>query len=774
MTANKLLLICILIGLMLASFIEAKALFAGPACPEPFIVKQPDGSEFQAQTKGDERTNWVETEDGYPIIINKDSGNWEYAQIAPLIGLKPAGKIVGKDAPTGINKISAKDLRPFMQKEVMAGSSGSPFSAPENPQPAPLNILGTRKLVVILVNFADRSLTYTEPDWASRVFTATNSVTAYYNEVSYEQLTIAPAEETGGIPNNGIISVTLATNHPNTDNTFGVDNQLLTKDAILAADPYINFASFDTDANGSLTTNELHVMVIAAGWERSFSPYSSPSLWCHKWVIDNSISPTLTAPIVDGKTVGAYPGGYTQLGELHYNPSHQATIGPLVHELGHDLGTATVYFGLPDLYDTDGATGGNSDGAGKWDAMAGGSWNGAPSGNTPPHFSAWCKWYLGWITPTLITDTTFSVLFPRVETATGADRGVIQLQANPNGPEIGGTGEYFLIENRQLTGYDSALPGAGLFIWHIDETQSDNSTVARKLVDLEEADGLNELDTAGGDQGDTGDPYPTGALNKRIFDNDSNPNSKYYSGLDSNLIVSNISNSLATMSANIINPFDQPPVLTSPGDWSVDVTQLLSFTLSAYDPNSDPITYTMISTPTGATLDPVTGVFNWIPGYTQSGIYDVIFTATSTVLSDSKPVRITVLQTIPLSPTGLSAVKISTFASRLDWTDNSPNEEGFKIERSPDNSVFTQIATVGAGIISYQDNGLALNSNYYYHIRAYNNAGDSDYSNTALIPVQQTAAGSSGSDKKKSKCGLLGIEAVAAILMIRAMRKRWK
>jgi M6 family metalloprotease-like protein len=781
MARDRLLSFCVLAVLLLTSFIEANILYAGPACPKPFTIQQPDGSEFTAYAKGDEYTNWIETEDGYPIIINKDSGNWEYAEIAPLIGLKPAGKIVGKDAPVGVNKISAKDLRSFRSGQNATAGSSAQGSAPASagaPQQAPLNIVGTRKLVVILVNFANRPLNYTEPDWASRVFTGTNSVKTYYDEVSYEQLTIAPAEETNGIPNNGIISVTLISNHPNPGGAFGAANQQLTKNAIIAADPYINFASFDTDGNNSITTNELNIMVIAAGFEESYTPSGTPSLWCHKWVIDSSISPTLTAPIVDGKTVGAYPGGYTQLGELHGSQvsNHQATIGTMVHELAHDLGTATVYMGLPDLYDADGAIGGDSDGAGDWDAMASGSWNGSPSGNTPPHFSAWCKWYLGWLTPTEITVQTASVLFPRVETSSDTDRGVKQIHPNPNGPEIGGTGEYFLIENRQKIGYDAALPGAGLLIWHIDETQSDNKTPARKLVDLEEADGLNELDTAGGDQGDTGDPYPTGALNKRVFDNNSNPNSKFYSGLDSSLVISNISNSAATMSADILSPFDEPPILTSPGDWSIDVTQLLSFTLYAFDPNSDPITYTMAATPTGATLDSVTGIFNWIPGYTQEGIYDVMFTANSTILSDSKPVRITVSQTVPSSPTGLSAVVISTFASRLDWTDTSPNEEGFKIERSYDNSLFTQIDTVGVDITSYLDNGLSLRNNYYYRIRAYNSAGDSDYSDTFFIQAQQTTTGSSGSDKKKkkSKCGLLGIEAVVTILVMRAMRKRKK
>ena len=36
--------------------------------------------------------------------------------------------------------------------------------------------------------------------------------------------------------------------------------------------------------------------------------------------------------------------------------------------------------------------------------------------------------------------------------------------------------EYFLVENRQKTGFDVGLPGSGLLIWHIDQ-----QTVFRKI-----------------------------------------------------------------------------------------------------------------------------------------------------------------------------------------------------------------------------------------------------------------------------------------------------
>ncbi len=88
--------------------------------------------------------------------------------------------------------------------------------------------------------------------------------------------------------------------------------------------------------------------------------------------------------------------------------------------------------------------------------------------------------------------------------------------------------------------------------------------------------------------------------------------------------------------------------------------------------------------------------------------------------------------TIPEAPSGLTAVSASSSQINLAWTDNSTNETGFKIERSlSSSSGFSQIATVGAGTTSYQNSGLSNSTTYYYRVRAYNEAGNSSYSNTA-------------------------------------------
>jgi subtilisin family serine protease len=85
----------------------------------------------------------------------------------------------------------------------------------------------------------------------------------------------------------------------------------------------------------------------------------------------------------------------------------------------------------------------------------------------------------------------------------------------------------------------------------------------------------------------------------------------------------------------------------------------------------------------------------------------------------------------PAAPSELTALAVSSSQIHLSWTDNSNNETGFKIERSTDNRSYTQIATVGAGVTTFSDTGLSRNRRYYYRVRAYNEFGNSTYSNTA-------------------------------------------
>lgn len=68
------------------------------------------------------------------------------------------------------------------------------------------------------------------------------------------------------------------------------------------------------------------------------------------------------------------------------------------------------------------------------------------------------------------------------------------------------------------------------------------------------------------------------------------------------------------------------------------------------------------------------------------------------------------------------------------WIDNSSDELGFLIERGPDTSFTAGVIsfTISPNVTTYTDQSISLSSAYYYYrIRAYNTAGNSDYSNIA-------------------------------------------
>ena len=92
--------------------------------------------------------------------------------------------------------------------------------------------------------------------------------------------------------------------------------------------------------------------------------------------------------------------------------------------------------------------------------------------------------------------------------------------------------------------------------------------------------------------------------------------------------------------------------------------------------------------------------------------------------------------TPPAAPSGLTATAVSSSQIDLAWTDNADDEDGFHVERSLDGTSFTEIASVGANVTSYSDGSLSPSTTYTYRVRAYNSAGNSDYSNTASATTE--------------------------------------
>ena len=97
----------------------------------------------------------------------------------------------------------------------------------------------------------------------------------------------------------------------------------------------------------------------------------------------------------------------------------------------------------------------------------------------------------------------------------------------------------------------------------------------------------------------------------------------------------------------------------------------------------------------------------------------------------------------PEAPGGLSASALSSSQILLTWQDNSDDEEGFKIERD-EGAGFQEIATVPANQTSYLDENLTPATTYTYRIKAYNSAGESEYSNTAQATTLEALASCQG------------------------------
>ena len=515
------------------------------------LLHQPDGTRLTVRVFGDERYHGYESLRGFTIVRDGRSGYWAYARKTAGGRLVSSGRPATGPAPRSLRPHLRDGLRQAAALRARTRLPGSPFTpdavSPLSPQFPPT---GTQRELVILAAYANTTQSTAASDWTSRFFGSTGSLKNYYQDVSYGQLSFTPAAETFGTYADGIVGWVKVSAYNGPVGFSGDTNQVVA--AIKAADPYVNFGSYDTNRDGRLEPNELHVTIIAAGDEQASC--STSSVWGHEWQLGNS------APVLDGAYVGYY--AYTIFGELQCNKNgsgavvsrHQATVGIIAHEMGHDLG-------MPDLYDIDHSSNG---GVGYWSLMSSGTWNTAPgglAGSSPAELDAAMKAYMGWLTPQQVSGPASGVSLAQSETNPRA----VRLRNNPNGFDwsfgrASGTGEYFLLENRQRVGYDVGLPGCGVLIWHVNEAvTSSNSANANesgpRLLDLEEGDGQadNPLNPT--------DPWPSTAGE---FDDNSFPNARLYSGALSGVKVTTTSTTCSSsMSVNTADGTPRPASRTT-------------------------------------------------------------------------------------------------------------------------------------------------------------------------------------------------------------------
>jgi len=377
----------------------------------------------------------------------------------------------------------------------------------------------TYKALVILVDFSDKVYTAgwaagTPEDFDSLLFSTgknpTGSMSEYYFENSYGNFTLQGTVVGWVRAAEGAGYYTGDCDGSHGMGSYPQNAQRLVEEAVDLADASVDFSEFDNNGDG--TVDGLFVVHAGTGYEESGNDCEIHS---HQWNISSRYR--------DGVRIYSY----SIEPEETASQNRLSAIGVYCHEFGHVLG-------LPDLYDTDYS----SSGAGYWELMASGSYNG--SSQTPAGFSAWSKSKLGWLTLTNITSNQTDVSIPA-------------LAFNPAAYRLwkhGATGsQYWIIENRQRMGFDAALPGDGLLIWHIDDAVGGNTNDWHPKVFLEQADGRFDLQYDR-NSGDASDPYPNFGYAPHFHDK-TTPNSKDYSNASTEVAVWNISPSDSIMTADL-------------------------------------------------------------------------------------------------------------------------------------------------------------------------------------------------------------------------------
>jgi immune inhibitor A len=395
------------------------------------------------------------------------------------------------------------------------------------------NAVDTLRPLVLCVDFSDNVYTYSSAKFDTLLFSKnhvvpTGSFRDYYLENSYGK------HDPDGGEYGWVRAPQLYTYYSyGLEGLYGLyphNAQKLVEDVLYAADPYVNYADYDHNHDGLI--DGLIVVHAGPGAEETGD---SMQIWSHDWVLHSLVT-------LDGVKIQ----DYTMQPEKHKDGSF-ITIGVFCHEWGHFLGINW------EEYDPDYT----SEGLGNWSVMATGCYN--YNGRSPAHHSAFCKYYLGWSNTVVVSSNQINAVIPQAETSPVSYR----LWTS------GGVGnQYFMVENRQKTGFDSYLPGSGLLIYYVDEAQvngnqfewcpGDPANPHYKTA-LMQADGLYQLEGCYGapNEGDGNDPFP-GFLNKRAFDDTTTPNSHNYYNGSTQVAVWDISDSDSVMYANLDVTWSRP------------------------------------------------------------------------------------------------------------------------------------------------------------------------------------------------------------------------
>lgn len=484
----------ILTALALLAIASTQTMMAIPADPQAKKMRQPDGSYVTVMMRGDEHCHMLFSTDGTPLFYNAKTHAFEYAQLKA--GRLSGSGIIAKDAADRDMKAKAYVAKMDMnaiQKAALqnrsfetAKSNGSrKAGSPKRIRINDFPTIGHKKSLVILWEFSDTNFTSIEnpkqffngllntPGFTWEGTGINGSAVDFYHASSFNQFD--PEFDVVGP-----VKLSKPASYYGSD-TPSQDAKIY--EAIIescqALDDEIDFADYDTDNDGKVD----NIYFFYAGNGQADTPNGTELIWPHSWYLgETGWKQDL---VLDGKQIDRY----TCSNELRYKSDGTKVptgIGTFVHEFGHVLG-------LADHYDT--SYGMLTFGLGAWDTMASGSYNNDM--NTPPVFSAFERAELGWLDYTDLNIDADSInVLPYLADCNKAYRIKVD-GTNDN--------EYFILENRQKTGWDKYLPGHGMLTWHIDMDEAAwkgnyvNTDMTHQRVDIVEVDGIATDATRNGD-----------------------------------------------------------------------------------------------------------------------------------------------------------------------------------------------------------------------------------------------------------------------------------
>ena len=373
------------------------------------------------------------------------------------------------------------------------------------------SITGDKKGLIILVNFTDQSFSATQNDFY-KLANQVNYNSGNYKGSMYDYF-YAQSDGQFRLTFDVVGPYTVSQNcaYYGGNDSEGNDEHPaeMVIEALKLANGDVNYANYDWDGDGTVE----QVYVVYAGKGEADGGAAS-TIWHHEYDINSAkyFGDGAGRQRLDNVYINTYACG----GEQNGSTGATAGIGTMCHEFSHCLG-------YPDFYDTDYSGG---QGMFQWDLMDSGSYNG--DGYQPAGYTSYERWVAGWKEPIELVNTQQVSNMAALQT-TGSNSYILYNKGNRN--------EYYLLENRQKTGWDASLPGAGLLILHVDynatawSNNKPNDDPSHQRMTWVAADNQYQYTTYQGSKyyteaGAKNDPFPYG--NKNSFGKNTTPAATLY------------------------------------------------------------------------------------------------------------------------------------------------------------------------------------------------------------------------------------------------------